>query len=132
MKLSLALGPRRPLSRRTAWGCLTSNLALPGLGSLMAGRLSGYFQLLLALAGLALTLVFGGHLFYWALNNWSQLYGPQADPLEALLELWLHVRWALLGLGVFGCGWLWALVTSRLILNQAEPPPSREAPPRLD
>jgi hypothetical protein len=27
MKISLALGPRQPLSRQTAWGCVTTNLA---------------------------------------------------------------------------------------------------------
>ena len=48
MKISLALGQRKPLDRTTAWGCLTANLAVPGCGSLVAGRVSGYFQLLLA------------------------------------------------------------------------------------
>ena len=52
MKISLALGPRRPLSRQTAWGCLTTNLALPGAGSLVAGRVSGYPQLALGVGGM--------------------------------------------------------------------------------
>ena len=52
-KISLALGQRQALSRQTAWGCFTTNLALPGFGSLVAGRISGYFQVALAMVGLA-------------------------------------------------------------------------------
>ena len=58
-KVSLALGPRRPLSRQTAWGCFTTNLAMPGFGSLVAGRISGYAQAALTIGGMVLTMVFG-------------------------------------------------------------------------
>ena len=37
MKISLALGNPQALSRQTAWGCLTTNLAMPGFGSLVLG-----------------------------------------------------------------------------------------------
>src|SRR5258708_33456343 len=126
-KISLALGKRRPLSRQTAWGCLTSNVALPGMGSLVAGRVSGYFQAALAISGMALTLIFGVRFIVWYVANWSKFYGPQTDPLGAWLELWLELRWALAGFGIFGIGWLWALGTSLGIIQgsrkTAAPPP---------
>ena len=66
MKFSLTPGRNRPLDRQTAWGCFTANqFALPGLGSLAAGRRTGYTQMALALAGLALTGTFGIAFFVW-------------------------------------------------------------------
>src|SRR5258707_97358 len=117
MKISLALGPRQPLSRQTAWGCLTANLAFPGSGSLVAGRVSGYAQLALALSGLVITILFGVRFFYWYIVHWSQFNGRQADPVTSLIEMWLVVRWALLGIGIFLVGWLWALATGLDLLR---------------
>src|SRR5205823_9445763 len=98
MKISLALGQRQQLSRQTAWGFLTTNLALPGFGSLAAGRKSGYFQAVLTIIGMGLTMIFGLHFIRWSLVNWSRLHDPQADQIAALGENWLQVRWALLGM----------------------------------
>src|SRR6266568_7357773 len=112
MKISLALGPRQPLSRQTAWGCFTTNLALPGFGSLVAGRISGYPQAALMLVGLIVSLLGVARAFTWYAANGSRLQDPQGDPLANLTDMWLAIRWALLGLGVFGLGWLWALFTS--------------------
>lgn len=132
MKRSLALGSRKPLSLEAAQGCLASNLALPGLGSVMAGRPSGYVQLLLAAGAMALTAIFGGRFIYWALAHWADLYGPQADPAEALLEIWQHVRWAFLGFVFFGVSWLWSLETGRRLVQESKKnAPKAEAPPRL-
>jgi hypothetical protein len=131
MKISLARGPRQPLSRQTAWGCLTTNLALPGFGSLVAGRSSGYAQAVLGIVGLALTAVFGVRFIAWYFANWPRLSGDQADPFVALGELWKAVRWPLLGVGVFLLGWLWALITSLEILRGATKPPPQIEPPRM-
>src|SRR6266704_718355 len=131
MKISLALGPRQPLSRQTAWGCLTSNLALPGSGSLLAGRRSGYSQLVLAMAGLLVITIFGLRFILWALGNWSRLHAPDADPVESLLEIWVHLKWALLGFGVALIAWLWALITGLSILNSAPKTDHSSSPPRL-
>jgi hypothetical protein len=131
MKISFALGPRRPLSRETAWGCLTSNVALPGVGSLVAGRLSGYPQAALALGGMALTLVFGLRFFVWFAANYPRLYGPDTNGLDALLEVLHAVRWACLGIALFALGWLWALATSLRLLRDAKKPPPSNLPPRL-
>ena len=131
MKISLALGERRPLSRQTAWGCFTTNLALPGFGSLVAGRVTGYPQALLGLGGVALTLVFGVQFIAWYLANWSRLQAPQADPVAAMGEVLMNGRWAFLSIGVFALGWLWALGTSWQILRSAKEAESANAPPIL-
>jgi len=131
MKISLALGPRQPLSRQTAWGCLTSNLALPGSGSLLAGRRSGYGQLVLAMAGLLVITIFGLRFILWALANWSRLHSPEADPLESLLEIWVHLRLALLGFGIALIAWMWALMSGLSILNSASKADNSSGPPRL-
>lgn len=132
MKISLALGPRQLLSRQTAWGCLTSNLALPGSGSLLAGRRSGYPQLALAMAGLLVITIFGLRFILWALANWSRLHAPEADPVESLLEIWLHLRLALLGFGIALIAWIWTLLTGLSILASAPKADNSSAPPRLN
>src|SRR5438046_9300828 len=129
MIISLALGARQPLSRETAWGCLTSNLAAAGAGSLLAGRRSGYGQLTLALGGLLVTTVFGVRFVLWMLANWFRFYGAGADP--DWLGMWLHLRWALLGFGLFFTALLWALVTSLSILESARKAERPNAPPPL-
>jgi|SRR6185295_3203619 hypothetical protein len=119
MKISLALGQRRPLDRTTAWGCLTANLAVPGCGSLVAGRVSGYFQLLLAMAGVTLTTLFGLKFIVWYVNNWSQLQQTQADTAANFQELWARLRWAVFGMLIFLAGLFWALASSAGIILQA-------------
>jgi len=129
MKISLALGERRPLSRQTAWGCLTANIALPGSGSLMAGRISGYPQILLAVAGTVVSTIFGVRSLTWMASNWSRLHDPASDQFALYGDMWLMLRWAFLGIGLFGFGWLWALASGYDILRSAKNDTS--APPRL-
>lgn len=131
MKISLALGPRRPLSQQTAWGCLTTNLAMPGAGSLVAGRVSGYGQLALAIGGTAVSTVFGVRFIWWFISNWSRLHNPDADPGATLGEMCVALKWPVLGLGLFFVGWLWALGTSVLIVSAARKAESANVPPRL-
>ena len=131
MKVSLARGPSGTVSTQTAWGCLTSNLALPGSGSLLAGRVSGYGQLLLAFIGLFFSLLFGTRFVVWQFSNWSRLHGPDVDPLAVLQETWLHLRWAALGIGIFLISMIWALVTSLTILDASRRAERREKPPPL-
>jgi hypothetical protein len=130
-KISLALGPRQPLSRQTAWGCFTTNLAMPGFGSLMAGRFSGYPQAALALAGMLMTVGFGFRFLYWYLNHRPGSAGAEPDPVAALVDIWMAVRWALFGFFLFLAGWLWALATSSLILRAAKAAEAAQVPPRL-
>ena len=130
-KVSLALGARRPLSRQTAWGCLTTNLAMPGFGSLLAGRVSGYAQIALAIGGMILTMVFGVRFIWWYVANWSHFHGTEADPAAALSEMWPFLKGPLVGFGMFAVGWLWALATSFGIVSSARKAESARMPPRL-
>jgi len=126
MKISLALGQRRPLDRATAWGCFTANLAVPGCGSLVAGRVTGYFQLLLAVAGMILTMVFGFKFVIWYVANGPQAQPSQGDIGPDFQEMWARLRWALLGMLVFLAGLLWAVASSVGILiesRQVQPAP---------
>ena len=108
--------------RQTAQGYLASNLALPGVGSLAAGRKVGLLQLGLCLLGFGLTLGFGIRFIYWTLAHWSEFYGPdvEPDPFRPLHDMWQQARWPLLGIALFACAWLWALLTSRSLLAAAK------------
>src|ERR1700759_3260843 len=108
MKFSLTLGKRRPLDAQTARGCLMTNLfALPGLGSLAAGRPSGYAQMALSLGGLAVTTAFAVPAMRWLSSASNGLQQYQDQPGIYFDQLWIHIRWAVLGFGIFLCGWLW-------------------------
>ena len=121
MKICLTLGAPRPLSRSEAWGCVTANLAVPGSGSLAAGRAVGYFQMALTLIGFLITLVCAAGFFHWYFANSDRIAQLQMDePGQALLELWRAARGALLGMAVFIFAIAWAAVTSFQIV-QASP-----------
>jgi hypothetical protein len=131
MKISLALGKTRNISRETALSCLTANLAMPGTGSLAAGRRSGYIELLLSFIGVVLTLVFGTRFLIWFAKNWGSLHNQDADPFATFSGTWVAGRWAFLGIFIFLIAILWSLVTSMQILRSARKPP-RLVPPRLN
>jgi hypothetical protein len=108
MRMINFLAQRRAqaLNRETAWACLTSNLGLPGFGSLLAGRISALPQLLLSGAGMLLTMTHGVRFISWFLQNQARLQDPDADPIATWSELWPAVRWALAGIGLFALAWI--------------------------
>ena len=132
MKLSLTLGPRRPLTRAEAWACFSANLALPGAGSLAAGRAVGYCQMACAFLGLIVTLVTAIPMIQWVLSNSDGSQSSTADPFKSLLDLWRHARWPLAGIAIFALAIFWAMATSLMLLAGAQkdtaPPP---IPPKL-
>jgi hypothetical protein len=104
---------------------------MPGFGSLVAGRKSGYAQAALMMVGLVVSLVGVGRAFAWYSANASHFQDPQGDPLSNFAQMWLAMRWALLGIAIFGFGWLWALMTSLAILGEAKRNESGKVPPVL-
>jgi hypothetical protein len=128
MKISLTLRPRRALQRAEAWACLTANLALPGAGSLAAGRKVGYVQMTLAFLGEAVSVVTGIPMIQWGMANWGRS-SPADDPLAQLSDRWQHARWPLLGLGIFLTGFLWSAATGLALLASA---PKNDVPPRIE
>ncbi len=129
MKYSLTLRSRRALTRSEAKACLAANLALPGAGSLAAGRAVGYVQMGLAFAGLAVSLVSGIPMIEWSLSNWTRMTDPLSDPGNMLLELWRHARWPLAGIGLFVMGITWAGATGLQLVSQS---PKDGVPPRIN
>jgi hypothetical protein len=130
-KLSLALAPRRRLSRQVAWGCFTTNLTLPGFGSLLAGRAVGYAQIAIALTGFAVTTIFGVRFIIWYFANYTRIAQAQDDLGGNLYSVWLEVRWALLGMALFAVAWLWALGTSLLIIAESRSGDGPGVPPKI-
>ena len=128
MKLVLASRGKGPSNRAEAWACLTANLALPGSGSLAAGKSIGYYQLALAAVGFILSVATGIHLLEWMLANWTRMNQSTGDPVENLSILWHEIRWPLAGLGIFAVSWLWAAITSLQILSAH---PKNPVPPRI-
>jgi len=92
---------------------------MPGFGSLLAGRATGYFQVVIGLLGLTLTMFFGVRFIGWYISNWDRLHQPHENFGAYFRELWLMVRWALLGIALFLFALLWSLATSLSILNEA-------------
>jgi len=112
--------PRKPLDRQQAWGCLTANMAVPGTGSIMARRTAGYFQVVICVTAMLLTLAYGTRFIAWYFANRARLNEMQDDPLTVLDELWIHMRWVVAGMALFALSWLWSLATSLSLLRQAK------------
>ena len=119
--------PRKPLSRATARNsALLNQLATPGLGSLLAGRIvAGIGQLVLAVIGFAMVLV-------WFVTVIIQFYSLINSDVKPRSATWL----VLAGFGVFGLAWLWALATTLSLLREARRSAADEfeqiKPPRMD
>jgi hypothetical protein len=124
MKISSGQKNLSPSARELAQGCLTANLAVPGLGSVISGRKVGFVQMVIYFSGFALTFFYGGSFVFRALTNWSafhaEFYSPDTDIVAALADLWHRTRWAFLGILLCAVGWLWALSTSRTMLAEAK------------
>jgi hypothetical protein len=104
---------------------------LPGLGTLAAGHRTGYGQMVLSLAGLALTSVFGVHFVIWYVSHSTALNQLEDQAGMDLGDIWIHLRWALLGVAVFLTGWLWALASGLSILARAKAAETKPVPPLI-
>ncbi len=97
-----------------------SNLALPGVGSLHAGRRIGWAQIALATSGFLLTLVFGG----WFLAEWQR--GGKLPTLVILENGGLpphyfkFLKIGLAGMGLFGLALVWGILTSLFVYQEAK------------
>lgn len=124
MKIFSANAGRARIDRAAAWACTVTNLiSLPGLGSIAGGRRVGYLQAFVAGTGFTLTLA--------GLIAVLRAYYQQG---EFTLQFARPLRFALVGIGLFGLGWLWALTTSLSLQREArsqppEPHAHDSAPP---
>ena len=118
--------PPRILTRERLLTCILINqLATPGLGSLLARRkLAGAGQLLLALGGAGLLVLWVGLLSYRL--TMAELGGTAVRPAPDWMWQW--------GLGLFIASWFWALATSFGLWLQARQSDSANhfaAPPKI-
>ena len=119
LKPSTAPGPKA--RRERAWGVFIANqLALPGFGTLLAGRKIGYAQLTLSAAAVACLTAF----LIYAIPHLGEVLRlalqPADDPdiLIALLREWKPwVITAATGIVLWVIAWLWALKTSAQTLR---------------
>jgi hypothetical protein len=122
MKTELPRQTPKRVDKPTAWACTLANLAaVPGLGTVAAGRRIGYVQAAIALVGFALSFLgLGSFLREWrALGEYPEGFRPS-----------LYV--ALVGVGLYGTAWLWAFRTSVRLHEAAKSARTApEAPPRL-
>ena len=101
--------PPADVDETRAWACLMANLlVLPGLGSLIAGRRSGWAQAAVALAGFALTTVW----FVWVVAAWAR---EGTFPLDA----GPYLPAGALGVLLFGVSWVWGVVTGLAVVRGA-------------
>lgn len=88
---------------------LSNLLALPGIGTFMAGqRVSGIAQMILAVSGFVFTL-------YWFVAFAHQWVSTRQFPLDGGPQF----RWGLVGVGLFGTAWCWGLISGLQILRKA-------------
>ena len=97
------------LDKTKARICVTLNLlVLPGLGTIIAGRRSGWLQAVLALVGFGLNIA-------WALWFFARFLRSEELPEDLTAHVWL----ALTGVALFLVAWLWTLASSLQILREA-------------
>ena len=113
--------PLTPASARNA--ALVNQLATPGLGTLMLGKLAlGFSQLALACVGFLFVIAWFGNTFY-------QYYGQISGNVEVKSVAWMGVVGGIL----FIASWVWSLFTSIGFIRAANRAASRETavPPRI-
>ncbi len=106
-----------PLDRRKAWACLALNLAAcPGLGSILAGRLSGWCEIVFSIIG-----------FTWIVRAFLLFITALFRQAHLPTDWRHHLAAAGTGLAIFALGWLWSALTSFLLLRStsALPPVMR-------
>lgn len=113
--------PLTPASARNA--ALVNQLATPGLGTLMLGKLAlGFSQLALCCAGFGFVVFWFGSVLY-------QYYGQISGNVEVKSVGWIGITGAML----FVASWFWSLITSigfiRAANRAANPKPT--VPPRI-
>lgn len=109
MKSSSEAVPPRPPDRAQAWAWLLANLLVfPGVGTALGRRRSGWPQMGLALAGVALS---GCWLFTFA-RAWVMVRALPTDGGP-----WLTA--GICGVGMFLVAWVWSLASGLRLMHEA-------------
>jgi len=116
----------KTLSPAAARNYLLMNLfATPGLGSLLGGRLiAGLGQLILFLIGFAF-------ITFWFIKTMKEYYSLMGEDVPVQVS---YARYFLAGFLFAAASWLWSLLTSIRMVQQAKPPEPAQpgtAPPKI-
>ena len=113
--------PPKPLNRSKAWACVAINqLAFPGMGTIMAGRRSGYLQAAIMLAGFFLTM----HFLLGCIMSIVQLIiHSQGGEVRYGEIIRPYAGAGIVGLALCVTAWCWALISSIAIVRDATRPP---------
>jgi hypothetical protein len=101
--------PMKKNGNRTARNALLNLLAMPGLGSLLAGRkVAGTGQIIFVTGGSVM-------LFVWLFKVLAQYYGLMFGDVQPQAVGWIGET----GGALFAVSWLWAAVTSFSLFREA-------------
>ncbi len=107
------------IDKKTAGALLALNLVFPGLGSIYGGKKSGYFQIVLSLAGLGGTLYYVGKMIMCIAPYSDQIF-QLIIPLEVSEKL-LELLKPLIGsFIIFFISLVWSLITNLIIYKEAK------------
>jgi len=117
----------KTLSPSAARNCLLMNLfATPGLGSLMGGKIiAGLGQLFLFLIGFVF-------ITFWFIKTMKEYYSLKGEDIPIHTS---YGRYFLAGFLFAAASWLWSLLTSIRLVQQAkvpEPAQPGTSPPKLN
>ncbi|MEI7730101.1 MAG: hypothetical protein WCO56_11050 [Verrucomicrobiota bacterium] len=110
----LTRNPDHPLDRSKAWACAAVNLLLwPGMGTIVAKRLTGLVQMGVSGAGVVMVLIS----FAWFCLQW--LNSTQVPSFTGR-----EIRFGLAGVALFVLAWIWSAFSSITIVRAsvAKPP----------
>lgn len=109
------------IDKKTAYALLAANLVFPGIGSILGGKKSGYFQLILTLISLGVTVHYGIRIVKWGINHKEQipdwLYNLPPEISSQLWNMLLPLIYALL---IFIVALIWSLITNILLFKQVK------------
>lgn len=114
--------PPKILTRSRAWTCVAMNqLAFPGVGTVMAGRRTGYIQAVLMLSGFLLAT---GFMLWFITCSVHALITGMMDEQKLAAQYLPYVWLGKLGMVLCLVAWFWSLASSFGILRQVPKPAS--------
>ena len=119
----MSSAPKQPkvLSHSKAWVYVALNqLAFPGAGTVMAGRRVGYIQATIMVAGFVLVMWYLFALIA-SVYNFAATAGMTEQQYRAQSERYAPA--GKIGLALTVVAWLWSLVSSIMILRNAQKEP---------
>jgi len=107
------------INKKTAGALLALNLVFPGLGSVYGGKKSGYFQIVLSLAGLGGTLYYVGKIIK-CLVHYSDQISQFIIPIEVSDKILELLKPLICCFVIFFISLIWSIITNLIIYKEAK------------